>query len=67
MGVDHSDWEFAGTSRLNPSGSTGTGSATIPKSLAEQFYEDGKGVDMVVFTKDRKIMLVPAEEVNIEP
>lgn len=67
MGVDQSQWQMQGTSRLNPSGATGTGSATIPKAVAERFYEDGEGVDMVVFTKDRKIMLVPSEEVNIEP
>lgn len=67
MMVDYEKWTFAGTSRLNATGATGTGTATIPKTVAEKFYDQEGSADMVVFEMDRKIMLVPREEVNIEP
>lgn len=66
MADNHPDWEFAGTSRLNKRGATGTGGATIPKDVAEQFYpDDGGGVDMAVFTSGKRIMLVPSDEVSV--
>lgn len=65
MGSKTDDWEFAGTSKLNASGATGTGTATIPKDAAEQFYDEEGKADLVVFTNGEQIRLVPRDQVEL--
>lgn len=59
------EWEFAGTSRMNASGASGTGTATIPKSVSMDYLDENGKADMVVFQRGRRIMLVPREDLRL--
>ena len=56
------NWEFAGTSSLNRSGSTGTGTATIPKDTTDELLATTS--DYAVFRNGKRVMLVPKQEVQ---
>ena len=58
------DWTFEGTSRINRTGSSGTGTATVPKHLSD-YLIDEHGKDLAVFSQGDKLMLVPRGEVSV--
>lgn len=58
-------FSLEGTSRLNASGSTGSGTLTLPKHVTEPLLAD-YGKDFAVFSDGSRVLLIPQSEVTTD-
>lgn len=54
-----------GLGRLNPSGSTSSGTLTLPKAVTEPLLAEC-GMDFAVFSDGTRVLLVPRTEVTTD-